>query len=104
MNNNIITNINRNYDYNLFVGTQVLRKLAPSSNQVPHPKPELSYIDKYSTRNTACTKTILFVLKITFCTILVIIKPDFSFKFYNTGCIMPGFDKQFIFNSFYLMV
>ena len=58
MNNNIITNTNINYDYTLFVGTRVLRKLAPSSNQVPHLKPELSYIDKYSTSNTACTKTI----------------------------------------------
>ena len=57
MNNNIITNTNINYDYTLFVGTQVIRKLAPSSNQVPHMEPELSYIDKYSTSNTACTKT-----------------------------------------------
>ena len=46
MNNNIITNTNINYDYNLFVGTQVLWKLAPSSNQVSHLEPELSYIDK----------------------------------------------------------
>ena len=46
MNTKIITNTNRNYDYTLFVGTRVLREMAPSSNQVPHLKPELSYIDK----------------------------------------------------------
>ena len=58
MNNNIITNKNRNYDYTLFAGTQVLRELALSSNQVSHLKPELTYIDKYSTSNTVCTKTL----------------------------------------------
>ena len=42
MNNNIITNININYDYTLFVGTRVLRKLAQSSNQVSLLEPELS--------------------------------------------------------------
>ena len=65
MNNNIVTNTNRNYDYTLFVRTRVIRKLAPSSNQVPHLKPELSYIDKYSNRNTACTKTLTVIREIT---------------------------------------
>ena len=36
MNNNIITNTNINYDYTFFVGTRVLKKLAPSSIQVPY--------------------------------------------------------------------
>ena len=45
-------------------------------------------------------RTILLILKITFCKILVVIKPKNPFKVYNTDCIMPGFDKQFIFNKF----
>ena len=29
---------------------------------------------------------------------------NFPFKVCNTDCIMPGFDKQFIFNNFYMVV
>ena len=36
--------------------------------------------------------------------ILVVIKPEFPFKVCNTDCIMPGFDKFFIFDNFYSMV
>ena len=35
-----------------------------------------------------------------FCAIFVIIKPEFIIKVCNTGLIMLGFDKQFVFNIF----
>ena len=44
---------------------------------------------------------ILLILKINVLYILVFIKPGFAFKVYNTDCIMPGFDKQFIFDNFF---
>ena len=31
-------------------------------------------------------------------------KQNFIFKVYNTDCIMPSFEKQFVFNNFYLVV
>ena len=47
---------------------------------------------------------LLLILNITFCAILVAIKPEFPLKVCNTDSIMPGFDKQFIFNNFYFVV
>ena len=39
-----------------------------------------------------------------FCTLEVVIKPEFPFRVCNTDCNMPGFDKQFIFNNSYSVV
>ena len=39
-----------------------------------------------------------------FCTFLVVIKTEFPSKVCNNDFIMPGFDKQFIFDNFYLVV